>query len=210
MRKITTIVLAFVFTMLLSTAVFAAEIKIESAEQVSSGKVKVVCALTGGESTQVITVMAYEKDASGEELSNSYYEKLIHIDQFEADVTDGKVKFEFDPASWTSQNKTYIVKVGGLCITTADTMTIINNNGTLEFIFGDADADGTVTENDAALILQKTLTSTSELPIQQETDCWFVYIDADEDNNITSNDAALVLKKATTSSFELPAEKKNK
>ena len=94
MRKITTIILIFVFAMLLSKAVFAAEIKIESAEQLSSGKVKVVCALTGGESTQVITVMAYEKDASGEELSSSYYEKLIHIDQFEADVTDGKLEFD--------------------------------------------------------------------------------------------------------------------
>ena len=210
MRKITTIILIFVFAMLLSKAVFAAEIKIESAEQLSSGKVKVVCALTGGESTQVITVMAYEKDASGEELSSSYYEKLIHIDQFEADVTDGKLEFEFDPASWTSQNKTYIVKVGGLGITTADTMTIINNNGTLEFIFGDADADNVITASDAAFILQKTLISTFELPIQKKTNDWLIYADVDADNNITASDAAFILQKTLISTFELPAEKKYK
>ena len=89
-------------------------------------------------------------------------------------------------------------------------MTIINNNGTLEFIFGDADADNVITASDAAFILQKTLISTFELPIQKKTNDWLIYADVDADNNITASDAAFILQKTLISTFELPAEKKYK
>ena len=78
------------------------------------------------------------------------------------------------------------------------------------FVFGDADADNVVTASDAAFVLQKTLISTFELPIQKKTDDWLKYVDVDADTNITASDAAFILQKTLISTFELPAEKKYK
>ncbi|MBO5560994.1 MAG: hypothetical protein J6A07_05035 [Firmicutes bacterium] len=75
-----------------------------------------------------------------------------------------------------------------------------------EFLIGDADCDNKITASDTAYILQKTLVSTFELPIQNKTDNWLKYIDADADTYITASDATLVLQKTLTSTFELPAE----
>ena len=79
-----------------------------------------------------------------------------------------------------------------------------------EYIFGDADADNAVTASDAAFVLQKTLVSTFELPIQKKTDDWLKYTDVDCDNFVTASDAAFILQKTLVSTFELPAETKNK
>ena len=76
-----------------------------------------------------------------------------------------------------------------------------------EFLMGDADHDNNITDNDATLILQKSLESTFELPIQNKTNDWSKYIDVDADTYITANDAALVLQKTLLSSFKFPAEK---
>ncbi|MBO5561448.1 MAG: Ig-like domain-containing protein, partial [Firmicutes bacterium] len=76
--------------------------------------------------------------------------------------------------------------------------------------FGDADGDNVVTANDATFVLQKTLKSTFELPIQKKTDDWLKYADVDADNTITASDSAFILQKTLISTFELPAEKKNK
>ena len=78
------------------------------------------------------------------------------------------------------------------------------------FVFGDADADNVVTASDAAFVLQKTLISTFELPIQKKTDDWLKYVDVDDDTYITASDAAFILQKTLISTFELPAEKKDK
>ena len=77
-------------------------------------------------------------------------------------------------------------------------------------VFGDADADNVVTASDAAFVLQKTLVSTFELPIQKKTDDWLKYTDVDCDNFVTASDTAFILQKTLVSTFELPAETKNK
>ena len=84
------------------------------------------------------------------------------------------------------------------------------NSETLSFHIGDADGDNVITASDAAFVLQKTLISTFELPIQDKTEDWLKYTDVDADNNITASDATFILQKALISTFELPAEKKNK
>ena len=76
------------------------------------------------------------------------------------------------------------------------------------FVYGDADADNVITASDAAFILQKTLVSTFELPIEKKTDDWLKYADVDDDTYITASDAAFILQKTLVSNFELPAEKR--
>ena len=75
-----------------------------------------------------------------------------------------------------------------------------------EYVFGDADGDNVVTASDAAFVLQKTLVSTFELPIEKKTNEWLKYADVDCDSYITASDAAFILQKTLVSTFELPAE----
>ncbi len=75
------------------------------------------------------------------------------------------------------------------------------------FLYGDADADGSITASDAAFVLQKTLTEESILPIQNKTDDWFKYIDVDKDRYITASDAAEIMQKTLQESYFMPAEK---
>ncbi len=76
-----------------------------------------------------------------------------------------------------------------------------------EYMYGDVDCDNKITANDSAILLQKTLISTFEMPIEKKTDEWLKYSDVDCDNAITANDAVMVLQKALVSTFEMPAEK---
>ncbi len=96
-----------------------------------------------------------------------------------------------------------------------------DNNGTFEtelttdndtngYKFGDVDSDNSISASDAALVLQKSLISTFELPIQQETNEWEKYSDVNCDNLISASDATYILQKSLVSTFELPAEKKYK
>lgn len=78
-----------------------------------------------------------------------------------------------------------------------------------EFIYGDADGNGSITAGDAALVLQKTLLSTFEIPLQNKTDDWLKYVDVDANKEITAGDSAYILQKTLLSTFELPAEKEN-
>ena len=81
------------------------------------------------------------------------------------------------------------------------------NSTSNEYVFGDADADNSVSASDSAYVLQKALVSTFELPIQEKTNDWIKYADVDCDNKITASDSAFILQKALVSTFELPAEK---
>ncbi len=78
-----------------------------------------------------------------------------------------------------------------------------------EYMYGDVDCDNKITANDSAILLQKTLISTFEMPIEKKTDEWLKYSDVDCDNAITANDAVMVLQKALVSTFEMPAEEAN-
>ena len=77
-----------------------------------------------------------------------------------------------------------------------------------KFLIADVDCDNNITASDAAFVLQKTLISTFELPIEKKTDDWLKYVDVDDDTYVTASDAAFILQKTLISTFELPAEKK--
>lgn len=74
------------------------------------------------------------------------------------------------------------------------------------FIFGDVDGDETVTASDAAAVLQKTLLSTTELPIQTLTGDWMKYADVSCDGIIAADDAACILQKVLREEYIMPAE----
>ncbi|MBQ9518747.1 MAG: leucine-rich repeat protein, partial [Firmicutes bacterium] len=73
------------------------------------------------------------------------------------------------------------------------------------YAYGDADGDKVITASDAALVLQKALTESTELPLQKNTDYWLKYADVDGDNNITASDAALILQKTLSEKISFPA-----
>ncbi len=65
----------------------------------------------------------------------------------------------------------------------------------------DADGDGSITSNDAAMVLQKALNSDFELKGKN------LNIDVDGDGSITANDASNVLQKSLNSDYKFPIEK---
>lgn len=211
MHRLSLFILTIVFSLFLTAGVFAAEIKIDSAQLLSTGKVNVVCTLTDGAAAQEVSVISYETGTDLSSISSvteGILKKMIHIDQFDADVSDGKFEFEFEPAAWMDTEKTYVVKVGGTNITQPDLMIIkYNEQGEITLIYGDADGDGEITASDSAFILQRALVSTFKLPVQSKTKNWFEYADADNDGEITASDSAYVLQKVLVRTFKLPAEK---
>ena len=76
-----------------------------------------------------------------------------------------------------------------------------------DILYGDADGDNILSAADSAALLQKTLVSTYEMPIQKKTDDWLKYTDVDMDNEISASDAATVLQKVLVSTYKMPAEK---
>ena len=74
------------------------------------------------------------------------------------------------------------------------------------FLYGDADADGTLSAADSAVLMQKTLVSTFKLPLRNKTNDWLKYSDVDNDKEITASDAATVLQKVLVSTYKMPAE----
>ena len=211
MRKSIIVIFTVIAALLMCTSVFAADIKITSAEQLDTGKVKVVCAVVGAEDIMTLCVVSYESNAdiaSIKQIDDAALKKIIYIDQFESAVSDmGTVEFVFDPAAWISPAKTYVVKVGGTGVSMPDTMVIVKDpNGGFEFFYGDADGDNWITASDAAYVLQNVLIESIDMPIKNLTANWFKYIDVDGDNNITAYDATEILQKSLVESHKMPVE----
>ena len=116
------------------------------------------------------------------------------------DMTYDGDSFGVRPAFYLDSAKAKLTSGTG---TAADPY-VINGKG---FVYCDADADGKVTASDAALVLQKTMTGTLELPVQKKTENWLEYIDADNDNKITASDASFIMQKTLVGTYLLPAEK---
>ncbi len=70
-----------------------------------------------------------------------------------------------------------------------------------EGIYGDADSNGALTANDAAIVLAGVIDPDFEIPAA------FKYVDVNEDEIITAADAALILAKVLDVSVDFPAEK---
>ncbi len=88
----------------------------------------------------------------------------------------------------------------------SETAPYVLSGDTEKNVYGDADCDGNVTASDAALVLQKTLTENSVLPIRDKTADWLKYLDVDADGGLTASDAAEIMQKTLTESHLMPAE----
>jgi hypothetical protein len=71
-------------------------------------------------------------------------------------------------------------------------------------IYGDADVDGVISANDAALVLQRVLDADTLTPVEVKYASGQHYIDVDASGSITANDAACILAKVLNDEFELP------
>lgn len=76
-----------------------------------------------------------------------------------------------------------------------------------DYIFGDANDDGSLAADDAASVLQKVLNNSFELKLQKDTDNWFAILDVDCDSQLAAADAAMVLQKVLNNSFIMECEK---
>ena len=75
------------------------------------------------------------------------------------------------------------------------------------FIFGDADCNGILAADDAAMVLQKVLVDTYKLPIENRTNDYLKYIDVDRDSSISAADCACILQKVLIETYLFPCEK---
>ena len=71
---------------------------------------------------------------------------------------------------------------------------------------GDADNNGKIEANDAALVLQKVLTD-ERVTLEDVATNAFELLDADKDGQLTARDATYILQKALDSTFLMPNEK---
>ncbi len=75
------------------------------------------------------------------------------------------------------------------------------------FSYGDADCNGSLTANDAALVLKKILNANYKLPIEDKTNDYIKYMDVDGDSNISATDCAHILQKVLMGTYLFPCEK---
>ncbi|MBR1738250.1 MAG: hypothetical protein IJ736_14785 [Firmicutes bacterium] len=76
-----------------------------------------------------------------------------------------------------------------------------------KFIYGDADCDGIIAANDAAVVIQKVCADTYKLPIEDKTSEYMKYIDVDGDKKIGNTDGVHILHKVLMRTYIFPCEK---
>ena len=75
-----------------------------------------------------------------------------------------------------------------------------------DFEYGDANGDGKVQADDAAMVLQKALNSSYKMEIEDKTDEYLTVVDVDGDSKITAADAAAIMQKVLNGNFKFKAE----
>lgn len=139
---------------------FANTIEIGSAKQNETGNIQVECTVSGDDKTERIAVLSCEYE------DETYVNSLMYINQITPVMAEGNFNFEFKPASWTdSENKVYIVRVGGENIAEPDSMIIAFYDGKT-YTAGDVNGDGKTDKVDVALML-KYISGTVNLKGQQ-------------------------------------------
>lgn len=93
-------------------------------------------------------------------------------------------------------------------VTETDSSTESTSQTEYEPLYGDADANGIISANDAAMILNKVLDNTFIADLEKKLDNAFEYLDVNSDNTLTAGDAAAVLSKALNNLYIFEAEKK--
>lgn len=156
-------------------------IEVTGLEQTSNGSVQVECSITDAADSQRITVISCEA------ADETYTEDVVFIDEFEAEISDeGIFTFEFEPASWVTYGKSYILRIGGGDITEPAELAIVYSNDYI-VVTGDVDGDDEVTITDATLIMSY-LVDKYEIGEDYKENA-----DVDGDDEITITDATLIM-----------------
>ena len=74
--------------------------------------------------------------------------------------------------------------------------------------FGDADNNGSLTAADSAIVLQKVLRGTYQMPVEEAVADYIFYIDVDCDGKITASDSAVIMQKVLRGTYQMPCELK--
>ena len=127
---------------------------------------------------------------------------LINLRPIKSGSTEISFVFrDYSPESTPYDNVTYKIDIDENMIPTVSVL-----DPTAEYSFGDADADGMLTSADAAVILQKVLTDSYTMPLEEVTEYYMAYLDVDRDFSLTAADAAMIMQKVMTDSTVMPVE----
>ena len=74
------------------------------------------------------------------------------------------------------------------------------------FMYGDTDANGEITANDAAVVMQKISVDGYEMPIEKMSENWLKYTDVEGYGKIRDNDAKCILRKVLIKDYKFLAE----
>ena len=80
------------------------------------------------------------------------------------------------------------------------------NPESLDFIYGDANADNLITAMDSASVLQKVLDASFVTGIESMGGDYMTYLDVNADGMLTASDASYILQKTLDNSFKMPCE----
>lgn len=115
---------------------------------------------------------------------------------------------EYDGQEVTTTESTTVSTESTTEITTStETSTEENTSETTttdeDLLVGDADMNGTIGANDAAVVLQKTLNSAFIMPCEEKYPETFMYIaDVNNDSSLTAEDCSYILQKTLNSDFK--------
>jgi hypothetical protein len=173
---------SFIFNMLCFQA-YANTVEIKSAKQNEDGNVEVACTLSGEDKTENIVVFSCEY------MDETYMNDIIYTDEMPIETDEnGDFEFDFIPSEQAdTENKVYVVRVGGENIDVPDSRIIAFYDGKI-YVTGDIDGDGDVDRADAALLL-RYLSGIGVLTGQQLT-----VADINETNDIDFEDVISLLE----------------
>ncbi len=189
---------AAVFCLLAAAPVFASDTSITTDSAVLKNDVITVSGkILNPVSTQQITILA--TDATGDVYN---YESPVYLDQIDAVLDrDGGFTYSFNAAG-LSGDKVYIVRIGGTDIDVPAQMVVLSSDeGEKKLLLGDADLDGKITANDAAITLEEVIFHLDSITEEQRE-----AMKVTKSDIITSNNAALIFYKAYNSTYKFPAE----
>lgn len=142
-------ILTFVMTLLLGSTALAATAHIQAAYQDTDGNINIKCNIKDSSGNETITLMANEWQ------DETYTQDIIYVTQEKISLDEyGSFEYIFTPAAWAdSENKVYILRVGGTNIKVPDSIIIAFNNGSV-YSASDINNDGIVDDKDASILLK--------------------------------------------------------
>lgn len=147
-----------------------------------------------------ITMMASEM------VSGSYsIDNMVYIDQID-NISNGDFTININTKENLKASASYIIRVGSNASKPVWLVLKTDSGGSTEYIYGDVDKDGAITANDAALVMQYVLNSSSIDGIITDKEEFLILANVTNDTEITASQASCIYQKALNNSFIMPVE----